>query len=302
MGGEKKMAVRMIALDLDRTTLDYQGRLSDGNRRTLQEALDRGIVVVPASGRPLSSFPGEILKLRGLKYLITSNGAAVYLKNGKEESIQSHTQQQPDETCIRRFLLEPSAVHRIMELTEEAGVTYETFVQGKAYADEAYVREPTAFGALPPAVPYIRSTRMPVRDIRAFLKEHADKLDSIDVIVGNQQKKRKLMERIRRECPGIYLTTSVEQLIEISDQRSGKHSAVRFLRERLGIGREETAAFGDGDNDAEMLREAGIGIAVSNATQKCREAADRITESCDNDGVAHAVRRILDGTHPENQG
>lgn len=271
----------MIVLDLDRTTLDYQGRLSEENRKALQEAIKLGIVVVPASGRPLSSFPHEILELQGVKYLITSNGAAVYRRD------------QGKNTCIRRFLLQPEAVRSILELTEDTGVTYETFVRGEAYAEEAYVKNPTAFGALSHAVPYIRKTRIPVRDIRTFLREHQEELDSLDVIVDNQKKKRELMEKIQRQCPGIYLTTSVEQLIEISDQRAGKHSAVRDLQKLLGIEAGETAAFGDGDNDAGMLEEAGIGIAVSNATQKCRESADRITGSCEQDGVAHAVRKLL---------
>lgn len=271
----------MIVLDLDRTTLDYQGRLSEENRKALQEAIKLGIVVVPASGRPLSSFPHEILELQGVKYLITSNGAAVYRRD------------QGKNTCLWRFLLQPEAVRRILELTEDTGVTYETFVRGEAYAEEAYVKNPTAFGALSHAVPYIRKTRIPVRDIRTFLREHQEELDSLDVIVDNQKKKRELMEKIQRQCPGIYLTTSVEQLIEISDQRAGKHSAVRDLQKLLGIEAGETAAFGDGDNDAGMLEEAGIGIAVSNATQKCRESADRITGSCEQDGVAHAVRKLL---------
>lgn len=72
------MKIKMIALDLDRTTLNRNGRLSDENRKVLTELLNRGIHVVPASGRSLTSFPPEILTLPGLKYVITSNGAAVY--------------------------------------------------------------------------------------------------------------------------------------------------------------------------------------------------------------------------------
>ncbi len=72
------MKIKMIALDLDRTTLNRNGRLSDENRKVLTELLNRGIHVIPASGRSLTSFPQEILTLPGLKYVITSNGAAVY--------------------------------------------------------------------------------------------------------------------------------------------------------------------------------------------------------------------------------
>lgn len=151
-------------------------------------------------------------------------------------------------------------------------------------ATEYSVKEATA---------YIQSTRVPVADIREFIREHEDRLDSVDVIVGERKKKEELMQLLREQCPGIYLTTSVEQLIEISDIRAGKHSAVKFLQKLLNIFPEETAAFGDADNDVEMLREAGIGIAVQNASQACMAAADAVTRSCEDDGVAYGIRKIL---------
>lgn len=172
-------------------------------------------------------------------------------------------------------------------------MTYEAFVDGQAYADPAYIADPTAFGAVKEATAYIQSTRIPVADIREFIREHEDRLDSVDVIVGDRKKKEELMQLLREQCPGIYLTTSVEQLIEISDIRAGKHSAVKFLQELLKISPEETAAFGDADNDVEMLREAGIGIAVQNASLACMAAADAVTRSCEEDGVAYGIRKIL---------
>lgn len=228
------MKIKMIALDLDRTTLNRNGRLSDENRKVLTELLNRGIHVVPASGRSLTSFPPEILTLPGLKYVITSNGAAVYrlpeLENRKsgEDSVKNPTE---TPVCLQKFLLDPLTVRRVMELTATEDVTYEAFVDGQAYADPAYIADPTAFGAVKEATAYIQSTRVPVADIREFIREHEDRLDSVDVIVGDRKKKEELMQLLREQCPGIYLTTSVEQLIEISDIRAGKHSAVKFLQE-----------------------------------------------------------------------
>ncbi len=275
------MPVRMIALDLDRTTLTRTGHLTQENKRVLEAAIRAGIQIVPASGRALDTFPKEILELRGLNYIITSNGAAIYQLLGKQP------------VCLRRFLLKPEMVNKILELTEKEAITYEAFVNGKAYADPSYIRTPTAFGAVKEAVPYIQRTRTPVEDIRSFLCRNKERLDSVDLIVGKPQKKQQLMAMLEEECPEVYLTTSVEQLIEVSDRRAGKHSAVKFLRERLGIDREETVAFGDGDNDAEMLADAGTGIAVANASLNCMEAADAVTLSCDEDGVAYGIREIL---------
>ena len=295
----------MIALDLDRTTLNREGYLTKENRRALEEAIRAGIYVVPASGRVAGSFPAEIMELPGLEYLITSNGAAVYRmgkKSWKPDSFSSagsvSGSAEMRETgsslsCLQRFLLQPAMVRKVVELTEQAGITYEALMEGKAYADPAYISDPIGFGAVREAVPYIRRTRIPVEDIRGFLRSHENQLDSLDIIVGDPEKKKRLMALLNKECADIYVTSSVEQLIEISDRRAGKHSAVKFLREQLGIAPEEVAAFGDGDNDAEMLREAGVGIAVENASSACLAAADAVTRSCDENGVAYGFREIL---------
>src|SRR5699024_10632311 len=165
------MKIKMIALDLDRTTLNRNGRLSDENRKVLTELLGRGIHVIPASGRSLTSFPQEILTLPGLKYVITSNAAAVYrlpeLENRKS-SEDSATNPMEAPICLQKFLLDPLTVHRVMELTKTEDVTYEAFVDGQAYADPAYIADPTAFGAVKEATAYIQSTRIPAANIREF--------------------------------------------------------------------------------------------------------------------------------------
>ena len=75
---EEDLKITCIALDLDGTTLNPQGRLGRRNREAIEKALDAGIQVVAASGRSLDSLPKDILEIEGIQYGITSNGAAVY--------------------------------------------------------------------------------------------------------------------------------------------------------------------------------------------------------------------------------
>ena len=89
------------------------------------------------------------------------------------------------------------------------------------------------------------------------------------------------------------MTTSVQQLIEISHRNAGKHSGVKYFMEMLGLNREEIAAFGDADNDVDMLEFAGCGIAMENASPKCKEVADYVTKHHAEDGVAYGLREIL---------
>ena len=70
------MKITCIALDLDGTTLTPQGKLGAKTREAIEKALEAGIQVVAASGRSLDSLPKDILEIPGIRYGITSNGAA----------------------------------------------------------------------------------------------------------------------------------------------------------------------------------------------------------------------------------
>ena len=69
--------VKLIALDLDRTTLTSDGHLSEANKRALNVAIKRGVHVCIASGRAFDTLPEEVLDVQGIEYAITSNGASV---------------------------------------------------------------------------------------------------------------------------------------------------------------------------------------------------------------------------------
>lgn len=274
------MKIKCIALDLDRTTLASDGHLSRENREALEEAIRAGIHVAVASGRSLDSLPEEIMDIPGIRYVITSNGAAVYdIRKGE---------------CLRRYRLTADSVMEILKHTEEQNVSFEAFINGKPYAEERYVTDPVRFGAMPQAIPYIQKTRTPIKDMRAFISSHREELDCIDVVVKGEQFKKELWKTLEKEVPDVYITSSVPQLLEISYRESGKASGTKFLLDHLGLEKEDLAAFGDGDNDAELLAFAGMGFAVANASEACRKAADRIVETNDQNGVARGIRMILE--------
>lgn len=273
------MRIRCIALDLDRTTLNSEGHLSGDNRKAIEQAVSSGIQIAVASGRSLDSLPGEVMEIPGIRYAITSNGAAVYdLKEG---------------VCLRQYKLKAEAVRDILRWTQGEDVTFEAFIDGKPYAEKAYVEDPVRFGAMPRSIPYIQGTRKPTEDMRSFIREHEGELDCIDVVVKSEKYKQRLWKTLEKQVRDVYITSSVKQLLEISDVNAGKDTAAEFLIGYLGLSREELAGFGDGHNDSGLLKYAGIGFAVANASKECREAADRIVASNDEDGVAEGIDYIL---------
>ena len=80
--------------------------------------------------------------------------------------------------------------------------------------------------------------------------------------------------------------------IDLLDRQGGKVRGIREYLERRGILPEETMAFGDGDNDIEMLRFAGIGVAMGNASDAVKAQADYVTASVDEDGIALALQHF----------
>lgn len=273
--------IRLLALDLDGTALRSDGSLSEYNRTALMEAREAGIHIAAASGRSHVSLPDEILSLPCVEYAITSNGAVVYDMKRKER--------------LQVYYLKAASVEGLLRIAEEAGVMVEGFLDGVPYSQHDYVEDPVRFGANPEAVAYVRRTRRPVEDIYSFLRFHKEELESLDLITGVPQKKEALRKRIQKEVKDIYLTSAVPMLLEASDSHGGKASGLAFLAGRLGIGSSEVAAFGNAENDLDMILWAGRGIAVANAPETVRMRADEETESNDEDGVGRWIRRYLQG-------
>lgn len=273
------MEIRCIALDLDRTTLDAQGRLSPGNRAALEHAIARGIHIVIASGRAFATLPADILAVPGIEYAITSNGAAVYhLPTGR---------------CLHRCTLTPRSVEQVLSLTRDLPLAYEVFVDGQAYAQADFVRRPECYGTSDRGAVYVRQTRQPVEDFFAFVRAHLHELDSLDLVTGDRSLLAKLRQELACQVNDLYITSSAPQLLELSNRQCGKHAGVRFVARLLSLSPAQIAAFGDGDNDADMLSFVGQGIAMANATPACLAAARHVTLDHGRDGVAYGIRTIL---------
>ena len=273
------MKIRCVALDLDRTTLNREGKLGAANRKAIEELIEKGVCVVIASGRSFHTLPADVTGISGISYAVTSNGAAVY--------------RMPDQRCLKRYTVSSPSVTAILDTLQGEDVAYEAFLDGCAYAQSDFIEDPMRYGTSVKGVEYIRSTRRPVEDITGFIKEHAGQLESMDIVVPDAGQKERLWKQIAAAAPDVYITSSVQQLIEISDRQAGKHSGLKFVTDLLDIAPESVAAFGDGDNDVDMMKFAGYGVAVANASRQCKAAARYVTKSHDEDGVAYGLRKIL---------
>lgn len=273
------MDIKCIALDLDGTTLNQNKQISERTRTAIQQAISKGIQVVIASGRCFDSLPPSIREIDGIEYAITSNGAAMY--------------QLPEGKCIRKYSIPEKSVDKIMDMTRSIHCGYEVFYEGKAYAEESYIKDPCSYGVSAGSVEYIRTTRNAVADISLFIAEHKYELDSIDLIIPNENNYVEVFECLKQMKDEIYVTISSKSRIEIASHQAGKHTGLQYILDCSGIRCEETAAFGDADNDIEMMKFVKYGMAVQNASTGCKEAAREIVPGNTEDGVAVGIEKIM---------
>ena len=105
--------------------------------------------------------------------------------------------------------------------------------------------------------------------------------------LNNRQKK--LLDKLLDECA---VTSWNDTGIDIIPKNGGKSAGIQKFLDEQGLDRSEIMAFGDGENDMEMLRFAGIGVAMGNASDPVKAAADYVTDTVDNDGIEKALRHF----------
>lgn len=272
------MSIKLIALDLDGTTLNRNGRLTERTKQTLEAAIRQGVHVVIATGRTFSAVPDEVKAIEGIEYILSSNGAEI--RNLQEDA------------CIYSNYISPEAVDRAVAELKKHDFMLEVFVGGIAYTDKANY-ELAKQGGLPYRnSQYVVDTRNPVEDIIGFTLEHRDSIENININFDNQQD-RAAMREILKLLPDITLTTSFDHNLEIGGATTSKASALKALGNILGVSGNEIMACGDSPNDGAMMSVAGLPVAVGNAKPEIKEMAAYVTDTNDNDGVAKAVERFL---------
>lgn len=270
--------IKLIALDIDGTTMLNDNTLSPKVKLSIEQAIKNGIIVVVASGRPFGTMPKQILDIEGLNYVIASNGAAVYDKSRR---------------CIRRFLLDENEVINLLGIIDPYDLILEAFIDGLTYTDKRYADNPLKYGCSEDYVDYVRSAHGHIEDMKAFIFEHRAELDSIEIIEHNHDVLNMLWSKIEKNTDKFYITSSTPDFIEFMDKKAGKASALIWLCNKLNIDKNFVAACGNADNDADMIEWAGLGVAVQNAVKSCRQHAQLVVPSNEDDGVAVLIEKIL---------
>lgn len=271
--------IRLIAFDLDGTLLNSAKILTQRNRSALLQAADKGIFLVPATGRLFKGIPADIREFPFLRYAITINGAAVF-------------DTRTGDNLYRAEIPLQSAIE-IMTYLDRFPIIYDCYKDNTGWMtqsmwDQAEVFAPNAY-----YVHSIRTNRAPVPELKEFLLRQGGSVQKIQLFSTDPALRTELLRELPLRFKNLAVSSSVERNVEINHEDANKGAALMALASHLGLDRSRLMAFGDGLNDITMIREAGLGVAMQNAAGDVKSAADLITGSCEDSGVAQAIEKLL---------
>ena len=181
----------------------------------------------------------------------------------------------------------------ILELTKDYDLIWEAFLEGETCTDKRYYDNPQKYGCSAAYVDYVRNSRGYSDDMRGYIYKNRNMLDSIEFVSTDGELRKTIWNMIEKSVPDVYVTSSSTHFVEIMDGQATKANALRFICDMLNFSLDNTAAAGNADNDVDMIIEAGLGVAVKNACDNCKNNADLIVSSNDDDGIAELIEAIL---------
>lgn len=283
------MKYRLIALDLDGTLLGPDHAVSAANRAAVRAAQDAGAVVVPCTGR---TWREGVMPLDGIGGL----GHGVFVTGGMVADVATGR-------SLELACFEPHVAHAMVESLRDAPDAVLVHRDRQRVGHEYLI---TGDG------PLTDKTRMWFTMTGAVIHEQT----RVDVdalhhclrigLVTAERHMPALRARLEARCGehalihsfcGIASPVEGEALhiLEAFPKGVDKWRGVTFLADRLGVATHEIACVGDEVNDLSMLEHAGLAVAMGNAIDDAKARADRVTRSNADDGVAHAIERMLDG-------
>ena len=267
------MKYRMIVLDLDGTLTNAKKEIMPRTQAALMEAQRRGVRIVLASGRPTYG----IVPLAEQLKLAENDGYILAYNGGKIVSCRT------GEVVFNQELA-PKLVPLLHDEAKAAGMEILTY-QGEGIAATRKKNKYVLHEAF--------INKMPVEEYDDFPHQVQHPINKC-LIVGDPQPLHRLELRLAQQLEGrLSVYRSAGFFLECAPMGIEKSQSLNWLIQQIGIRREEVIAIGDGYNDKGMIAFAGLGVAMANASTEVQDAADYVTCSNEEDGVAHVVDKFV---------
>ena len=287
---------KLVAIDLDGTLLNSYGEISQRNKDAIQKAIDRGVEVMIASGRPISSAKSYASEIGANNYIVCGNGSILYdIKN--------------DKIIYDKFIERQKAL-QIIKICEDNSIFFNIYTDSLTISKSMNYNI-SFYNNENKKVPDSKKTNIKIIDnIYKYVEENPSvqilkiticdeskvifdaiirKLREVkDVeVLDLQHMARKCIKRGTEEIKVEYYYT------EITSKGVDKWEAIKKLADNLQIAPSEIIAIGDNMNDKTMIENAGLGIIMQNSAPYMKEFADEVVSDNNNDGVAEALEKYI---------
>lgn len=264
---------RLVFLDIDGTLIPESQKMSEKVVQALRQAHDNGHILCICTGRTYFEMPEEMKRFEGI---ISAAGACIMWKN---EILLAEYFSDKEKKQVEDLLLEAGAVYAMeafgsLYMKKEI---YDSFVKRISGGSEGELRL-----------------------LKLFEKTHfcaeTEKMEKVHKCSYFYAEKDGgwFRERLKQWDMSVAAFSQAEtrgNSGEITKTAFTKGMALRYLSEHLGIPIEDTIAIGDSENDLEMLKAAGVGIAMGNAADYVKDMANDVTGAVEEDGVYYAFRK-----------
>lgn len=276
------MKYKMIAMDMDGTLLTTDKQVSKKSMEVLKKAADMGIKLVVCTGRIFTS-AWIYADLIGTEApIIASNGAYIREKD-RDEVVYMKT-------------LQKEAIYKIVKITKDYGLHPLIFTADTIFAEKV-IFTAKMYEKQNESLPEDKKVKITVtKDLEKTIEENHEKI--LKIVVVSEMNEIEKLNKLRNEIADtvdVSIVASMSNNFEVMSKGISKGNAVKILGEIYGISPEETICIGDNENDLSMIEYAGCGVAMSNGAEHLKSAADYITDTNDNDGVAKAIEKFAFG-------
>ena len=272
------MTYKLLALDMDGTTLAPDTTMTAATKESIGKALDAGVTVVFCSGRCKDEIRDLVEIFPKMRYVVCENGVCVW--------------DVVTDSYVNFCGLDRAVSDRILATADGYDVLIQLGMEGKYYLQESYLERLREFG-LGKYYDLLRKTGGLVPDLMETYRNYGGLVSKINFYCNKSSDRAEIYSKLEAEDLPVFLLSGLADNIEMMSADAGKDIGLQALCEHLGIMDEEVIAIGDNLNDMSMLKFAGLSIAMGNARPEVKEICDVETLDNGHDGVAAAIYKYI---------
>ena len=260
--------IKMVVTDIDGTIYTPEKGISPAVKACVQKLTNNGIYVAIATGRSFSSTKSIADELGIQCPLICYQGGLINSYEGEILDV--------------KYLNEDIAREIVKELRSR-NIHMNVYIDDVLFVenDNDYIKA------------YVGDKGIDYFKVDSFDELDFTKLNKILAIDHDTKLIENLIKELQTKYPQIYVVKSTNIFCEIANKEATKGNAIKFLANKLGFTEKEVLAIGDQNNDIEMVKTAGVGVAMGNGTSEIKAIADYITEHVNQDGFVKAIDKFV---------